>query len=60
MVRPTALCWPATGRSREGAWIEITALPKIADLFIGRSREGAWIEIEFLQCKLTYKIWSLP
>ena len=34
-----------TGRSREGAWIEIA--PSMSDNGVGagRSREGAWIEI---------------
>ena len=33
------------GRSREGAWIEITIGAKISMLSTRRSREGAWIEI---------------
>ena len=33
------------GRSREGAWIEMSRLQSIIAAFAGRSREGAWIEI---------------
>ena len=35
----------AAGRSREGAWIEISIDALVADMSTGRSREGAWIEI---------------
>ena len=35
----------ASGRSREGAWIEIVAVDKSKVGDCGRSREGAWIEI---------------
>ena len=34
----------SSSRSREGAWIEITACTVIIRA-VGRSREGAWIEI---------------
>ena len=34
-----------SGRSREGAWIEISSLAFSASYAVGRSREGAWIEI---------------
>ena len=34
------------GRSREGAWIEISTRPCGHKYNKGRSREGAWIEIE--------------
>ena len=42
--------WPGhkcviTGRSREGAWIEIGTWRTAALKLLGRSREGAWIEI---------------
>ena len=33
------------GRSREGAWIEMTAGTTTGAMISGRSREGAWIEI---------------
>ena len=33
------------GRSREGAWIEISCFAQLQNKIIGRSREGAWIEI---------------
>ena len=36
---------PITGRSREGAWIEIINAQKQGAYIDGRSREGAWIEI---------------
>ena len=39
----------AFGRSREGAWIEITSPKEALYLEKRRSREGAWIEIP-LQC----------
>ena len=35
----------ALGRSREGAWIEISLLQSMIAAFACRSREGAWIEI---------------
>ena len=34
-----------SGRSREGAWIEIAQISEIESKKAGRSREGAWIEI---------------
>ena len=34
-----------SGRSREGAWIEITPYESKGTINSGRSREGAWIEI---------------
>ena len=34
-----------SGRSREGAWIEITLTDFACGRFFSRSREGAWIEI---------------
>ena len=37
-----------TGRSREGAWIEILANKLAADSYNGRSREGAWIEMRYI------------
>ena len=40
------------GRSREGAWIEISATSACFCCALGRSREGAWIEIEFRNRKL--------
>ena len=48
-----------TGRSREGAWIEI-AVPNANGKFeLCRSREGAWIEITLLaQSRLN--LLSLP
>ena len=36
-----------SGRSREGAWIEIVLGSNSAKKQAGRSREGAWIEIRF-------------
>ena len=33
------------GRSREGAWIEISVNEEKEKLRNGRSREGAWIEM---------------
>ena len=37
---------PASGRSREGAWIEINGTLQIwRNGVASRSREGAWIEI---------------
>ena len=48
-----------TGRSREGAWIEILANKLAADSYNGRSREGAWIEIR-IYCNSFYSRWSLP
>ena len=36
----------ATGRSREGAWIEILRSINSKRPHTSRSREGAWIEIE--------------
>ena len=35
----------AVGRSREGAWIEMSLMPRCLARLRGRSREGAWIEI---------------
>ena len=37
-----------TGRSREGAWIEIAAGSSAKAANRRRSREGAWIEISLL------------
>ena len=37
--------WDNAGRSREGAWIEITIIRSAVAAAISRSREGAWIEI---------------
>ena len=36
---------PECGRSREGAWIEITRVNMSITVKTRRSREGAWIEI---------------
>ena len=33
------------GRSREGAWIEISSTFTSSSVGMSRSREGAWIEI---------------
>ena len=41
-----ALVANSKSRSREGAWIEITAAFRTALRRMGRSREGAWIEIK--------------
>ena len=38
-----------TGRSREGAWIEIISRLPDSILLPSRSREGAWIEIRARQ-----------
>ena len=35
------------GRSREGAWIEISIFLLMLNGFFSRSREGAWIEISY-------------
>ena len=36
-----------SGRSREGAWIEIYNITSFTKQKLRRSREGAWIEIVF-------------
>ena len=33
------------GRSREGAWIEMSLMPRCLARLRSRSREGAWIEM---------------
>ena len=48
MLRSWTAAEIMTGRSREGAWIEILKDGGIGDASKGRSREGAWIEIDFL------------
>ena len=40
------------GRSREGAWIEMSGVPLITSSCKSRSREGAWIEIAKKQAAL--------
>ena len=45
MQNPTLLLSTATGRSREGAWIEMSAVIPFGTIYTSRSREGAWIEI---------------
>ena len=51
--------YPGYGRSREGAWIEITGLRVKVSPGMSRSREGAWIEI-FLVTDIMQFILSLP
>ena len=48
-----------TGRSREGAWIEIATVVVDSNGMPGRSREGAWIEMPYNE-PINYKAWSLP
>ena len=45
--RPVVEAPKASGRSREGAWIEIIDIFRTGKYNRGRSREGAWIEIHF-------------
>ena len=45
-----------TGRSREGAWIEISVYVITFLYPIGRSREGAWIEISVYVITFLYPI----
>ena len=45
-----------TGRSREGAWIEIVGAHDPATLQYGRSREGAWIEIVMRTCRIPFHL----
>ena len=47
------------GRSREGAWIEMSLLPEAVTPGAGRSREGAWIEMKILLSG-RQSLWSLP
>ena len=49
-----------SGRSREGAWIEMRTVASITNLAKGRSREGAWIEIPTIGTASTNMHWSLP
>ena len=48
-----------TGRSREGAWIEIEIVKLNQDSAQGRSREGAWIEM-LLLATIFLAVTSLP
>ncbi len=50
----------ATGRSREGAWIEIFLVEATALTKRSRSREGAWIEIEIERLPINRPLQSLP
>ena len=44
-----------SGRSREGAWIEIVAHVREISFNACRSREGAWIEIQSGKKQITGK-----
>ena len=49
-----------SGRSREGAWIEIWENRWLLFSAAGRSREGAWIEIAPVHCWSIMMVASLP
>ena len=49
-----------SGRSREGAWIEMPLLEKLWPYGFSRSREGAWIEIPANVLGRSARRWVAP